>query len=75
MLAVQIDGYNLYGIDVAEQTDELCLAAVQNNGYALQFVRYQTDRVVAAALNQAGGASYYVRSTGNGPTSIAGPRL
>ena len=61
MLLVQGNGYNLRSLDAEQQTEEVCLAAVQQNGYALQFVLHQTKAIVRAALNQKSDAKRYVK--------------
>ena len=42
------------------QTPENCLAAVQNDGYALQFVKEQTPEICLAAVKQNGLALQFV---------------
>ena len=48
MLLVQCNAYNLRS---EYQTEELCLAAVQQNGWALEFVCNQTKDAALTALN------------------------
>jgi hypothetical protein len=66
MLLVQTDGYNLRSLPDEQQTEEVCLAAVQQNGWALQWVCNQTRRVVDAALNQEPPAKCFVTFTCDG---------
>jgi hypothetical protein len=61
MIFTQGNGYNLRSLDAEQQTEEVCLAAVQQNGYALQFVLHQTKAIVRAALNQKPDAKRYVK--------------
>jgi hypothetical protein len=42
------------------QTEEICLAAVNQNGTALGHVNVQTEEICLAAVNQDGSALYYV---------------
>ncbi len=44
-----------------DQTYELCKLAVQQNGYALQFVKEQTEDICKLAVKQNGYASYYMK--------------
>ena len=50
----------LYNI-VKEQTQEICLAAVKQNGYALQYVKEQTPDICLAAVKQDGYALQFVK--------------
>ena len=61
MLLVQTDGYNLRSLTTQQQTEEVCLAAVQQNGWALEFVCNQTKAIVDAALNQQPGAKCFCK--------------
>ena len=51
-------GWKLY--QVANQTEEICLAAVKNAGWALQYVQYQTPEICLAAVANYGKALRYV---------------
>lgn len=57
---LSVDGMQLKKIHPLDQTDEVCMAAVKQNGLALQFVIKQTKPVVIAALKQNGDAWTYV---------------
>ncbi len=46
---------------VKEQTEEICLAAVQQNGHALKDVKKQTEKICLAAVQQDGGALKYAK--------------
>jgi predicted aconitase len=46
---------------VQEQTREICLAAVSNNGMALAYVHEQTPEICLAAIQKCGRALRYVR--------------
>ena len=46
---------------VKEQTEEICLSAVKNNGYALQYVKEQTGEICLSAVKQNGNALQYVK--------------
>ena len=41
---------------VIEQTEEICKLAVQQNGNALEFVKYQTEELCKLAVQQNGNA-------------------
>src|SRR3989338_9805218 len=45
---------------VKEQTDEICMVAVQQDGLVLQYVNVQTDEICMAAVQQNGWALAYV---------------
>jgi hypothetical protein len=59
---VIVDGMSLKKVHPLDQTEELCTAAVKQNGLALQFVINQTEKVVAAALDQNGDAWSFVEN-------------
>ena len=59
---VKEDGSYLQFIQGDNQTEEICLTAVQQNGYALQCVHNQTDEVCLAAVKQDGYALQFVRN-------------
>jgi hypothetical protein len=61
MLLIQCNPYNLRSLDAEYQTEEVCLVAVQRNGYVLAWVHNQTKAVVDAAVNQQPGAKYCVK--------------
>ena len=44
-----------------EQTPEICLAAVQQNGFALQYVKKQTPELCLMAVQQNGNSLQYVK--------------
>ena len=44
-----------------EQTPEICLAAVQQNGRALMYVKEQTSDICLAAIKQNPEAKVFVR--------------
>ena len=56
---VQKNGYSLQY--VKEQTEEMCLLAVQCNGSALQYVKEQTEEMCRLAVQQNGYALQYVK--------------
>lgn len=58
--AVKKDGALLKYIHGGNQSEELCLVAVRQNGDLLQFVKLQTEEIVKAALAQCDGAKQYV---------------
>jgi hypothetical protein len=60
MLLVQTCGYNLSNLTIEQQTEEVCLAAVQQNGWALRWVCNQTKAIVDAALNEEPNAKCHV---------------
>ena len=60
MLLVQCNPDNLSSVPAEQQTEELCLAAVQRDGMVLVWVRSQTPEVVQAALNQEPAANIFV---------------
>lgn len=62
MLAVQQDGYAIEWIPQNEQTKELCLAAVRQNGLALESVRAQTKLICRVACAQNPEARMYIIS-------------
>ena len=43
------------------QTEEICLAAVHQNGYALYYVKDQTEEICLAAVQRNGYTLYYVK--------------
>ncbi len=49
----------LYSVD--KQTPEICLVAVQQSGFALQYVKEQTPTICLAAVQQNGFALKYVK--------------
>jgi hypothetical protein len=57
---VQRSGVPLCFIPERRRTPEVCLAAVQNNGYALSYVPKQTPEICLAAVRRNGGALQYV---------------
>lgn len=59
---LSVDGMQLKKVHPADQTDEICMTAVKQNGLALQFVINQTHPIVVAALEQNGDAWTYVAS-------------
>ena len=46
---------------VKEQTLEICLAAVNQDGYALEFVKEQTPEICLVAVNQDGYTLQFVK--------------
>jgi hypothetical protein len=56
---VKQDGFALQFV-VKEQTRELCLAAVQYRGYALEYVKEQTYELCLEAVKHHGFYLYYV---------------
>ena len=46
--------------DIINQTDELCIEAVKNNGMALQFVKNQTPEICLLAVKENGMALQFV---------------
>ena len=60
MLLVQTNGFNLCTLTKEQQTEEVCLVAVQRRGCVLAWVHNQTKAVVDAALNQDPDAKRYV---------------
>ena len=54
-------GLDLQYIKEQEQTPELCMTAVRQNGRALEFVKEQTPELCMAAVRQAGYALDYVK--------------
>jgi hypothetical protein len=46
---------------VKNQTTEICMAAVKQNGYALEFVKEQTPEICMAAMKQDGLAVRYIK--------------
>ncbi|HWS28307.1 MAG TPA: DUF4116 domain-containing protein [Xanthomonadales bacterium] len=65
MLEVLRDGLALRNIPQDEQTPELCLAAVQRNGLALEYAGHKSEEICARALAQNGLALEFV---GDAPT-------
>jgi hypothetical protein len=61
MFLVQTNGYNLRSMPHELQTEEVCLAAVQQNGWALECVCNQTRAIVDVALNEEPNAKCYVK--------------
>jgi hypothetical protein len=61
MDSIEKNGLNLQHIPVPLRTPELCLAAVRQNGLALEFVRNQTPRICLEAVQQYGLSLYFVR--------------
>jgi hypothetical protein len=47
---------------VLNQTEEICLAAVKQNGLALEYVHDQTEEICLAAINQIPYASRYKKN-------------
>ncbi len=47
---------------IKEQTPEICLEAVKQNGYALRFVKEQTSEICLETVKQDGDALQYVNS-------------
>lgn len=47
-------------IQFVEQTEELCLYACENNGFALYFVKNKTNSICLAAVNQNPFTLYHV---------------
>jgi hypothetical protein len=47
--------------DIINQTDELCIEAVKNNGMALQFVKNQTQEICLLAVKENGMALQFVK--------------
>jgi ribosomal protein L24E len=58
--SVKLNGLNLS--DVKNQTPEICLLAVSNDGRALLFVKNQTDEIALAAVKQQGYALERVKN-------------
>ena len=54
------DGLNLQYIN--NQTEEICLAAVKQNGYALEFIKNQTEEICLAAIKRDADALKFVSS-------------
>ncbi len=63
MLEVLRDGLALRSIPAHEQTPELCLAAVRQNGLALEYVGHKSEAVCVVALRQNGLALKFVPGT------------
>ena len=53
--------YPMYLKFIASQTPELCIAAVQNSGWALRFVKEQTPEICLAAVQNDGWALQFVK--------------
>ena len=47
--------------NVIEQTEAICIAAVQQNGWALEFVNQQTENICVAVIKQYGDALEIVK--------------
>lgn len=47
--------------EAEEQTPEICLAAVQQDGLALEFIKEQTPKICLAAVKEGGLALKYVK--------------
>jgi len=58
--AIQRSGLMLKRVPKELKIPELCLLAVQQNGYAIQFVKDQTEDICLAAVQQNGLALKYV---------------
>jgi hypothetical protein len=54
---------SLWGVlhDLGDQFPEICMAAVQRNGYTIKFVKDQTPEICLAAVKQNGQALEYVK--------------
>jgi hypothetical protein len=61
-LATSQDGSVLRLISKPNQTEKICLLAVQQNGYALEHVHIQTDKICIAAVQQIGLALKFVNN-------------
>ena len=72
-VAVRENGLNLRFFR-KNQTPDICLLAVQQNGLALDFVNDQTPIIVRAALEQNPSATRLVRQAGNDPDNRATTR-
>lgn len=51
---LQKDGFFLKHMEIGVQTNELCLIAVKNSGYAIEFVQNKTQEICEAAVQQNG---------------------
>lgn len=60
LAAVQADGMVLKFIKPENQTELICLEAVLNHGYALQFVHNQTQKIIRVAIEKHGFAIKFV---------------
>jgi hypothetical protein len=49
-------------VKCVDQTEEICKLAVQQNGYALEYVRNQTEEICKLAVKQNGYALQYVKN-------------
>ena len=58
---VSYHGLALQFVDAENQTPEICLAAVKQNGLALKYVEKQTHEICLEALKQNYNASWYVK--------------
>ena len=59
--AVEQNGYGYALRYVKDQTEAVCLKAVEQNGHALQYVKDQTEAVCLKAVAQNGYALQYVK--------------
>lgn len=59
--AVKLDGLSLEYVNEDEQTEEICILAVKQNGLALDYVINQTEDICIAAVRQNGLALEYVK--------------
>ena len=57
---IKVIDYPFYIQYVKEQTPELCLVAVNHDGWALQYVKEQTPEICLAAVRRDGRALRYV---------------
>ena len=53
---------NLSDDEINNQTDEICSLAVEQNGFALQYVIKQTDEICSLAVKSNGNALCYVQN-------------
>lgn len=69
--AVNRNGLYLQYIGEEVQTEEICLAAVRQNGLALKYVKDQTNKICLEAVEKTGGALQYVENQTNAICSVA----
>ena len=61
-ILIKKNPYIIESLEESDQTPEICMAAVTQNGLTLQFVKNQTPEICIASVTQNGAALQYVKN-------------
>ncbi len=68
---MKIDGSRLVEVNETTQTEKICIAACENDGYAVRFAFNQTPAVQMAAVRKHGKALRYIHNPSDNVATVA----